>query len=349
MHKSTLVIRSVRSFQFLALIACLLVAALAATANGAEAPDLSRPVSEKGPTQVRISFYLADLHEVTGADQTFHADVVIEAEWTDPRLAGRWTGIQTLPLADVWNPRLTLVNQKSVVQLFPERVQVEPSGLVHWGQRWLGSFSTRMDLKDFPMDRQRFEVRVASLGFSRDKVELLIKTEKSQSTRARSLSITDWEIGPATAETLDFETAPGEAAYSGALLWWEGQRYVRYYVFQTIIPLVFIVLMGWLAFFVHPSVIPARMSVVMTTMLTLISYRFALGRVIPTLTYLTRFDYFMLASTVLVFLILVVVSLEAYLVSREKVALCNRIDFWARCIFPVVFGIVFVFAWWGNR
>jgi hypothetical protein len=91
------------------------------------------------------------------------------------------------------------------------------------------------------------------------------------------------------------------------------------------------------------------MSVVMTTMHTLISYRFALGRSVPTLTYLTRFDYFMLASTVLVFVILVVVSLEAYLVSREKVALCNRIDFWARCIFPVVFGIVFVFAWWGNR
>jgi hypothetical protein len=206
-----------------------------------------------------------------------------------------------------------------------------------------------MDLKDFPMDRQRFEVRVVSLGNSRDKVELVIKTEKSQSTRAKSLSITDWEIGPATAEVSDFETAPGEAAYPGAILSWEGQRYVRYYVYQTIIPLVLIVLMGWLAFFVHASVVPARMSVVMTTMLTLISYRFALGRSIPTLTYLTRFDYFMLASTVLVFVILVVVSLEAYLVSREKVALCNRIDFWARCIFPVVFGIVFAFAWWGNR
>jgi gamma-aminobutyric acid receptor subunit beta len=331
------------------LLACLLVTAMAAPAIGAEERDLSRPGADAGPTQIRISFYLVDLHEVTGADQTFHADVVVEAEWMDARLAGRYTSVQTVPLVEVWNPRLALVNQKSVVQLFPERVQVEPSGLVHWGQRWLGSFSTRMDLRDFPMDHQRFEIRVASLGYSRDKVELITKTEKSQSTRAKSLSITDWEIGPATSEIADFETAPGEAAYSGALLRWEGRRYVRYYVFQSIIPLVLIVLMGWLTFFVHASVVPARMSVAMTTMLTLISYRFALGRSVPTLTYLTRFDYFMLASTVLVFVILVVVSLEAYLVSREKVALCNRIDFWARCIFPVIFGIVFVFAWWGNR
>src|SRR6185436_18302758 len=267
-------------------LACLFVALPAVLAYGAEAPDLSRPGAESGPTQVRVFFYLADLHEVNGADQTFHADVVVEAEWMDRRLAGRWPSDQTVPLLDIWNPRLALVNQKSVVQLFPDRVRVEPSGLVHWGQRWLGSFSTRMDLKDFPMDHQRFEVQIVSLGYSRDKVELVINTEKSQSTRAKTLSITDWEVGPATAESLDFATAPGEAAYSSARLWWEGQRYVRYYVFQTIIPLVFIVLMGWLAFFVHASVIPARMSVAMTTMLTLISYRFALGRSIPTLTYL---------------------------------------------------------------
>ena len=296
-----------------------------------------------------MSFYLVDLHEVAGADQTFHADVVVEAEWTDPRLAGRSSGIRMLPLEDVWNPRLTLLNQKSVVQLFPDRVQIDPSGQVHLGRRWIGNFSTRMDLKDFPMDRQRFEVEIASLGYPRDQVELITRTEKNQSTRAKSLSITDWNIGPATAESRDFETAPGEAAYSGAVLWWEGQRYVRYYVYQAIIPLVFIVLMGWLTFFVSASVVPARMSVAMTTMLTLISYRFALARLIPTLPYLTRFDYFMLASTVLVFAILIVVSLEAYWVSRDKVALCNRIDFWARCIFPVIFGIVFAFSWWIHR
>jgi hypothetical protein len=150
-------------------------------------------------------------------------------------------------------------------------------------------------------------------------------------------------------ETADFETAPGEKSFPGAKLWWEGRRYVRYYAIQIIIPLVFIVLMGWAAFWVHSSVVPARMSVVMTTMLTIISYRFALGRSIPTLTYLTRFDYFMLASTVLIFAILVVVSLEAYLVSRDKLALCNRIDFWARCIFPAVFVVVFILAWWGPR
>jgi len=327
---------------------CLIVAGMAMPVRAAEI-DLSRPDASAGPTRVRIAISLADLHEVTGADQTFHADVVLVAEWQDPRLAGRWTSVHGVPLVDVWNPRLALVNQKSVVQLFPERVTVDPSGTVHWVQRWLGSFSTRMDLKDFPMDRQRFEVQVVSLGYARDEVDVVVNTDQTKRSRAPSFSITDWEVGPTTMETADFETAPGEKSFSGAKLSWEGRRYVGYYAIQTIIPLVFIVLMGWSAFWVPASVIPARMSVVMTTMLTIISYRFALGRSIPTLTYLTRFDYFMLTSTVLIFSILVVISLEAYLVGKEKLDLCNRIDFWARCVFPVVFATVFVLAWWGNR
>jgi hypothetical protein len=331
------------------LLACLLIAAVAAPGFSANEPDLSRPNASAGPTRVRIALSLADLHEVAGADQTFNADVVAIAEWMDPRLAGRWTSVHGLALVELWNPRLVLVNQRSVVQLFPERVTVDPSGLVHWQQRWLGNFSTHMDLKDFPMDHQRFEVQVASLGYARDEVDVVVNTEKLQTTRAKALSITDWEVGPVTMEASDFETSPGEKSFSGAKLWWEGQRYFRYYAIQTVIPLVFIVLMGWSAFWVHASVVPARMSVAMTTMLTLISYRFALGTSVPKLTYLTRFDYFMLASTILIFIILAVVSVEAYLVSKEKVALCNRIDFWARCVFPVVFAIVFIAAWWGQR
>jgi hypothetical protein len=90
------------------------------------------------------------------------------------------------------------------------------------------------------------------------------------------------------------------------------------------------------------------MSVAMTTMLILIAYRLRWEvRFRPS--HLTRFDYFMLASPVLIFVILVVVSVESYLVSREELALCNRIDFRARCVFPIVFGLVFAFAWWGNR
>src|SRR5712672_3341614 len=110
-RKHSLFVRTVQSTWKL-ILACVLVAAAAVPRFCAEERDLSRPSEGAGPTQVRVFFYLADLHEIAGADQTFHADVVVEAEWMDPRLAGRWTSVNSVPLVDVWNPRLALVNQK---------------------------------------------------------------------------------------------------------------------------------------------------------------------------------------------------------------------------------------------
>lgn len=105
--------------------------------------------------------------------------------------------------------------------------------------------------------------------------------------------------------------------------------------------------MGWMALWVDASLVAARVSVAMTTMLTLISCRFSLGRLIPRLSYLTRFDYFMLESTLLIFTILVLVPASAYLVNLNRLPLAQRIDRWARRFFPVVFAAVCWAAWWG--
>jgi hypothetical protein len=203
-----------------------------------------------------------------------------------------------------------------------------------------------MDLRDFPLDRQRFHIQVVSLGYSRDEVELIPDREGKRSGRAEQLSITDWRLGPARMEIADFEPAPGMKALSGVQLIWEGNRQVGYYTVQVILPLVMIVLMGWTALWIAPSMVPPRMSVAITTMLTLIAYRFALGRLVPNLPYLTRFDYFTLGSTILIFLVMALVAATSYLVAQNKAALAERIARWARLVFPVIFGAVFLLIWW---
>ena len=203
-----------------------------------------------------------------------------------------------------------------------------------------------MDLRDFPLDRQRFHVQVVSLGYSRDEVELVPDLGGKRSGRAEELSITDWRLGPARMEMADFEPTPGVKALAGVRLIWEGKRQVGYYTVQVILPLVMIVLMGWTALWIPPSVVPARMSVAVTTMLTLIAYRFALGRLVPNLPYLTRFDYFTLGSTILIFLVLLLVAATTYLFAKNKAAQAERIDRWARLAFPVIFGAVFLLIWW---
>jgi glycine receptor alpha-4 len=324
-----------------ALLVCLIAPAWCATTI-----TTSRPNAGAGPTPVNVSLYLVDLFDVSGADQAFSADVVMVAEWRDPKLAGRWTTIQNMRLEDVWEPRLQVVNQRGASALLAQRVEVYPEGLVRYRQRWSGRFTARLDFKDFPLDRQRFHVQVVSLGYSRDEVELIPDLEGKRSARAEQLSITDWRLGPTRMEMADFEPAPGMRALAGVHLIWEGKRQVGYYTVQVILPLVMIVLMGWMALWIAPSMVPPRVSVAVTTMLTLIAYRFALGRLVPNLPYLTRFDYFTLGSTILIFLVLAVVAATTYLVAQNKAVLAERIARWSRLAFPVIFGAVFLLIWW---
>jgi len=324
-----------------ALLVCLIAPAWCATNM-----TMSRPNAGAGPTSVNVYLYLVDVFEVSGSDQAFNADVVLIAEWRDPNLAGKWTTIQSTKMEDVWEPRLQVLNQRGVSALLPQRVEIHPEGLVRYRQRWSGRFTARMDLRDFPLDRQRFHVQVISLGYSRDEVELIPDLGGKRSGRAEQLSITDWRFGPARMETADFEPAPGMKALAGVRLIWEGKRQVGYYTVQVILPLVMIVLMGWTALWIAPSMVPARMSVSITTMLTLIAYRFALGRLVPNLPYLTRFDYFTLGSTILIFVVVLIVAATTFLFAQNKTALAERISRWARLTFPVILGVVFLLIWW---
>ncbi len=327
------------------LLACFLLGAMVVSDARAAEEDLSRPGDGGPPTPVRINLYLVDLYEVSGADQTFLADVGLLAEWQDPRLAGRWTGLRGMDLEDVWSPRLQLVNQRGVSATIPQRVEVDPAGTVRYRQRWWGRFSTRMHLRDFPMDRHTFHIQVASLGYTRDEVELIAGQERSG--RAPLLSITDWDVGQTRIEIADFDLGIGVKPLAGVHLAWEGSRRVGYYVVQVVLPLILIVLMGWTALWVEPSVVTTRMSVSVTTMLTLIAYRFALGRLVPNLTYLTRFDYFMLGSTILIFLMMMVVAAGAYLVGKDRKPLVHRIDRWSRALFLAAFAAVLLLSFWG--
>ena len=103
---------------------------LAAPQAGVDEIDRSRPTPDGGATKVAVGIYLIDLIEVRGALQSFVADVAVRAVWDDPRLAGRWPEAQTLPLDDVWHPALEVANERSLRTLFPEEVEVDPSGRV---------------------------------------------------------------------------------------------------------------------------------------------------------------------------------------------------------------------------
>jgi len=131
-------------------------------------------------------------------------------------------------------------------------------------------------------------------------------------------------------------------AISGFALSFEARREIGYFIVKVIIPLIFIVAMSWVVFWIDPMESGTQISVAITTMLTLIAYRFSIDSSLPNVSYLTRLDYFILLSTILIFASLIEVIFTSTLAKLEKVSQARAIDRRMRLLFPLAFVLVSV-------
>jgi hypothetical protein len=142
---------ALRSAAAAVVAACLVSMAPATLAETTPDPDfdLTRPTPDAGPTEVTVGILVVDIFEVIDAEQLFLADVAINVRWRDPRLTGRWDEVRTLPVDQVWRPRLGVVNRREVEAVFTEVAEISTDGTVLYRQRLTGRFTARFDLHSF--------------------------------------------------------------------------------------------------------------------------------------------------------------------------------------------------------
>ncbi len=297
---------------------------------------VSRPNADKGPTRVHVTVYVKDVDSIDTPKQSFEASIYMEARWRDPRLAHHSEGEVARSLSEVWTPRIKIVNQQRAWSALPEFVEASPDGEVVYRQQVWGSFSQPLDLKDFPFDRQVLTLQILAAGYSPEEVEF-VRDPDSVIGMTNSPSAPDWEFLDWKFETKPVVLSPGEDPLAGIAFTFEAQRKHEFFIFKVIAPLIFIVAMSWLVFWIDPRQAATQISVAVTAMLTLIAYRFVLGASLPRLPYLTRLDYFILAATFLVFAALVQVVITASYVQSDELAKAQRIDGFARWVFPTAF------------
>ena len=155
---------------------------------------------------------------------------------------------------------------------------------------------------------------------------------------APTITLPDWTIETWETKPLTYALAPG-LQYSSYAFEFAASRNVQHYILKVLLPLVLIVIMSWSVFWIDPANASSQVSIAMTSMLTLIAYRFAIDSQLPVLPYMTRLDAFILTSTLLVFFSLIEVVATIILDNTQKKQRAHSIDVYCRIIFPVIFGI----------
>ena len=303
--------------------------------------------AENKPKEVQVGIYVINVEEVNSAKQTYKATVGIDMNWNDPTLkCTSWEDegkIRKFDLEEIWNPSMIIINEERIARQFQYKAWVDCLGNVEYGQIIYGDFVTIANIKEFPFDERPLSIEIVSTEFETN--ELQFVNDKTITGRGKNFSVTDWHIEEdPVAESGAYHFEPGNTELSSFTYSLTAKRNYNFFIWKIILPLIIIVVMSWAVFWIPPSQLGPQIGLSVTSMLTLIAYRFAIGHVVPNVAYLTRFDKFVFGSTLLVFLALVEAMISGSLSYAKKDELADSIDWYSRFIFPAIFIAILVYS-----
>lgn len=296
-----------------------------------------------GVTPVYIGLIVNSINEINAATEVIKADIVLKIKWNDPRLKHNSNGVIYQSLDKIWDPMLTFSNRLNISKSFPEHAAILNDGSVIYIQRIYGEFTQDLYFTDFPFDNQNFELRIVDISIDSSNV-ILEPDIKSESGLGKNITSSEWNFTDWNFVKSDFKFLETASELPSVLFTIKAERQSGYYILIFIIPLLLIIMMSWMVFWLHPSMFSTQISIATTSMLTLIAYRFIVTSNLPKISYMTRMDMFILGSSVLIFLTLMQSIGTATLASKEKFDLAEKIDYNCRWIFPMLYVFVALIA-----
>jgi len=323
---------------------CLFAAALAANAqSGVPGEDLTgtRPNAGGDPDQIAVGVGLLDIAEINDREQVFTADLYVQVEWQDARLAAAGDTVpdlRTYAIDEIWNPRLTIINSRGLDELLPEVATVDRQGNVVARQRLAGLLAVDLDLRDFPFDTQRLPIDLVSYQYSPS--EIVFSDASELMGRLDELGGEGWTYTAMEPERTVYRLREGGRGGSQISFAVIAERQAGYYVFTLALPMTLILFLAWMAHWLPVDVVPPRMGVATATVFSLIAFGVSFRLTLPKIPYLTDADRFVLYSTLLVLISLAVTVASVRWASTDRKQAAENLTRRARLAFPFLYGLI---------
>jgi hypothetical protein len=298
-----------------------------------ESIPTARP--HRDPTLISIGVRVLDIIAVDDVRQQATLDFVLYAHWRDARLSNHLDAKErcTLPLGAVWNPNLQLLGERDIQRRFPEMVVVAPDG-VTMHQRLHGTLRATSDLRAFPFDERVLGIRFVAVGLGPKQVEFRPVPERMGLEPNRS--VTDWDFVSESTVIATYDVPEMKASFASFEYQIAAERRSSTIVQKLGIPLVLIVLMSWIPFWLDFSILSARLSIASLAMLNAIAYQLVLRSSLPPVPYLTSADWASVCALLLVFLALLENAIAGILEMRDRTTIARSLDVFSRLAFPAL-------------
>ena len=286
-------------------------------------------------SEVKASVYVNDISEINDVKQEATVDFFTIIQWQDPRLEK----CINVDLDKIWKPSIEIVNRREL-DLISTPTIVRDGINIKMRQRYYGTLAIPFKLHDFPIDRQLINIDLILLERNKD---LAFIIDAVLTGKKDEFSVTGWHIERGKSGTGLHKNDDG-STFQILNFNLNIKRNTSYYIWKVIIPLVIIILMSWSVFWISAKNVAPKISISITSILTLFAYQMSLSNVLPKLAYLTRMDFFVLGAFIIVTLGLFQSITTIRLTESNNRDKAERLDSICRWLFPIFFIIVIIFA-----
>uniref|UniRef100_A0A914CP80 Uncharacterized protein n=1 Tax=Acrobeloides nanus TaxID=290746 RepID=A0A914CP80_9BILA len=286
-----------------------------------------RPKFGKGAVDVGITMHVLSISDVSEVDMDFTLDFDLSQVWTDSRLAFEMleTGFKQFEILET---------------------SAKESETLYLGSDYMNNI---WQPDTFFANEKKSSFHTVTTPNS-----VVYLNADGQVTSEQRLSVTascpmNLQLFPLDTQTSISEpTSLDQRLILKVIL----KRNIGFYLINIIIPAMLIVIISWVSFWLNIGSAPARVTLGVTTMLTMITLMTIMNDSMPKVSYVKSMDIFLLFCLVMIFASLVEYAVASYLnknptwkVTRKYRISPEKIDKFSRLVFPLVF-ITFQIGYW---
>ncbi|CAD5220856.1 unnamed protein product [Bursaphelenchus okinawaensis] len=281
------------------------------------------------PTVVSLSMYIEGISSFRTQTMDFQLDVYFQQFWRDSRLAHNESKRILIRdkeiLHKMWLPDVYFANSR--IAQFHEVTQanfllwIEPDGSIFYDTRVSMVVICAMQLHHYPLDSQWCNLRMLSYAY--DVEELVIAwIDQDPITRNPNITLPDMQIERLEPGICDGNYSTG--VWSCVTAEFFVSREITHHIMQTYVPTSLIVVISWFSFWLGLDVeaVPARVSLAITTLLTLSTQANSVRTTLPEVSYMRSIDIFLTISVLFVFGVMIEFVVTNYTQRKaiEKIA-----------------------------
>ncbi|XP_075749544.1 glycine receptor alpha 1 isoform X6 [Rhipicephalus microplus] len=249
-----------------------------------------------GPCVVRVNIFLRSISKIDDLSMEYTVQMTFREQWRDERLQYDDLGGQvrylTLTEPDkLWKPDLFFSNEKEGhfhnIIMPNVLLRIHPNGDVLFSIRISLVLSCPMNLKFYPLDKQICSIVMVSYGYTTEDLVFLWK-EGDPVQVTKNLHLPRFTLERFQTDYCTSRTNTGE--YSCLRVDLVFKREFSYYLIQIYIPCCMLVIVSWVSFWLDPTSIPARVSLGVTTLLTMATQISGINASLPPVSYTKAID-----------------------------------------------------------